>query len=153
MCHVFASTHGELFEPITRSVRIGGVVTSLRLEAAFWRIIDEIARASEMSTGRFLSTLFDEVVEIRGEVGNFASLLRVIACRWVSGEVGGMARPGLLEPLADRARSRPRDEPHLSTLRAADPEMLGTPGCSVFAVVVGAALRTRQTASPAPARR
>ena len=77
MCHVFASTDPELFEPVTRSVRIAGVVTSLRLEGAFWRIIDEIARSSDMSTGRFLSTLHDEVVEIRGDVGNFASLLRV----------------------------------------------------------------------------
>lgn len=96
MCHVFASTEPELFEPVTRSVRIAGVVTSLRLEGAFWRIIDEIARASDLSTGRFLSTLHDEVVEIRGEVGNFASLLRVIACRWISGEVTGTADPRLL---------------------------------------------------------
>ena len=96
MCHVFASTDPDLFEPVTRSVRIGGVVTSLRLEAAFWRIIDEIARASEMSTGRFLSTLHDEVVEIRGEIGNFASLLRVVALRWISGEVTGTADPRIL---------------------------------------------------------
>jgi predicted DNA-binding ribbon-helix-helix protein len=96
MCHVFASTDPGLFEPVTRSVRIGGVVTSLRLENAFWRIIDEIARSSEMSTGRFLSTLYDEVVEIRGHVGNFASLLRVIALRWISGEVTGTAEPRLL---------------------------------------------------------
>lgn len=95
MCHVFASTDPELFEPATRSVRIGGVVTSLRLEVAFWRIVDDIARASGLSTGRFLSTLYDEVVELRGEVGNFASLLRVIACRWISGEVTGVAQPGI----------------------------------------------------------
>jgi predicted DNA-binding ribbon-helix-helix protein len=95
MCHVFASTDPALFEPATRSVRIAGVVTSLRLEAAFWRIVDDIARAAGLSTARFLSTLYDEVVELRGEVGNFASLLRVIALRWVSGEVNGVADPGV----------------------------------------------------------
>ncbi|MCE1234928.1 MAG: ribbon-helix-helix domain-containing protein [Hyphomicrobiales bacterium] len=95
MCHVFASTDPALFEPVTRSVRVAGVVTSLRLEAAFWRIVDDIARASDMSTGRFLSSLHDEVVELRGEVGNFASLLRVIALRWVSGEVTGVADPSV----------------------------------------------------------
>lgn len=95
MCHVFASTDPDLFEPVTRSVRIGGVVTSLRLEAAFWRIVDDIARASDLSTGRFLSQLHDEVVELRGAVGNFASLLRVIALRWISGEVTGLADPGV----------------------------------------------------------
>lgn len=103
MCHVFASTEPDLFEPVTRSVRIGGVVTSLRLESAFWRIIDEIARVSEMSTGRFLSTLHDEVVEIRGEIGNFASLLRVIALRWISGEVTGTADPRILARDGSRA--------------------------------------------------
>jgi len=96
MCHIFASTDPALFEPVTRSVRIAGVVTSLRLEAAFWRIVDEIAEASEMTTGKFLSTLWDEVVEIRGEVGNFASLLRVISLRWISGEITGRARPDTL---------------------------------------------------------
>jgi predicted DNA-binding ribbon-helix-helix protein len=96
MCHIFASTDPALFEPVTRSVRIGGVVTSLRLEAAFWRIVDEIAETSELTTGKFLSTLYDEVVEIRGEVGNFASLLRVISLRWISGEINGRARPEAL---------------------------------------------------------
>lgn len=95
MCHVFASTDPDLFEPVTRSVRVAGVVTSLRLEAAFWRIVDDIARASGLSTGRFLSSLHDEVVELRGEVGNFASLLRVIALRWISGEITGVADPGV----------------------------------------------------------
>jgi predicted DNA-binding ribbon-helix-helix protein len=100
VCHVFASTDPELFEPQTRSVRIAGVVTSLRLETAFWRIVDDIARASDMTTGRFLSTLYDEVVELRGEVGNFASLLRVIACRWISGEVTGVPQPSLFATVA-----------------------------------------------------
>lgn len=100
MCHVFASTDPHLFEPVTRSVRVAGVVTSLRLEAAFWRIVDDIARASDMSTGRFLSTLYDEVVDLRGEVGNFASLLRVIALRWVSGDVGGVADPTVFARIA-----------------------------------------------------
>ncbi|WP_333822083.1 ribbon-helix-helix domain-containing protein [Pinisolibacter sp.] len=104
MCHVFASTDPELFEPQTRSVRIAGVVTSLRLETAFWRIVDDIARASDMTTGRFLSSLYDEVVELRGEVGNFASLLRVVALRWVSGEVTGVPQPSLFAAATEPAR-------------------------------------------------
>ena len=78
MCYIFASTDPALFETKTRSVRISGVVTSIRLEARFWTILDEIALSQEMSTPAFLSTLYDEVVELRGEVGNFASLLRVV---------------------------------------------------------------------------
>lgn len=81
MCQIFASTDPELFAPVTRSVRIAGVVTSVRLEAMFWSRLDEIAASQSMPTARFLSVLYDEVVELRGEIGNFASLLRVICCR------------------------------------------------------------------------
>lgn len=81
MCHIFASTDPALFAPVTRSVRIAGVVTSIRLEAMFWSMLDEIAASQKMPTARFLSTLHDEVVELRGEIGNFSSLLRVICSR------------------------------------------------------------------------
>ena len=78
MCYIFASTDPVLFEKKTRSVRISGVVTSICLEARFWTILDEIAQSQEMSTPSFLSTLYDEVIELRGEIGNFSSLLRVV---------------------------------------------------------------------------
>jgi predicted DNA-binding ribbon-helix-helix protein len=81
VCHIFASTDPALFAPVTRSVRVAGVVTSIRLEAMFWSQLDEIAASQSMPTARFLSTLYDEVVQLRGEIGNFASLLRVICSR------------------------------------------------------------------------
>jgi predicted DNA-binding ribbon-helix-helix protein len=46
------------------------------LEARFWDIIEEIARAQNMTVGKFLSQLHDEALEIHGELLNFASLLR-----------------------------------------------------------------------------
>ena len=39
-------------------------------------LIDEIAASQNFSTSRFLSTLYDEALEINGSVSNFASLLR-----------------------------------------------------------------------------
>ena len=60
----------------TRSVRISGYPTSVRLEARFWQIIEDIARAQGMTVGKFLSQLHDEALEIHGGVSNFASLLR-----------------------------------------------------------------------------
>ena len=78
MCYIFASTDPALFEKQSRSLRINGVVTSLQLEARFWEILDEIAQDQGMSTPKFISTLYDEVIELRGEIGNFASLLRVV---------------------------------------------------------------------------
>lgn len=76
MCYVFAGQDPDGFEAVSRSVRIGGHCTSIRIEAAFWDVLDEIAREQGVSTPKFLSLLYDEVLEIRGEVTNFASMLR-----------------------------------------------------------------------------
>lgn len=78
MCHIYAATDPADYEPMTRSIRLHGAVTSLRLEARFWEILDEMAAGEGRSTPRFLETLHDEVSELRGEVRNFASLLRVV---------------------------------------------------------------------------
>lgn len=93
MCHIFASTDPALFAPVTRSVRIAGVVTSIRLEAMFWSLLDEIAVSQQMPTARFLSTLYDEVIDLRGEIGNFASLLRVICSRHVEARRASVDHP------------------------------------------------------------
>lgn len=76
MCHVFAGQDPQRYRQINRSVRIGGHSTSIQLEAAFWDLIDEIAASQGMATSRFLSTLYDEALEINGGVSNFASMLR-----------------------------------------------------------------------------
>ena len=76
MCEVFAGQDPGRYRAVNRSVRIGGHSTSIQLEAAFWVLIDEIAASQNFSTSRFLSTLYDEALEINGSVSNFASLLR-----------------------------------------------------------------------------
>lgn len=91
MCYVFAGTDPALFEKKTRSVRISGVVTSICLEAKFWDILDEIAASQSMNTPHFLTTLYDEVVELRGEIGNFSSLLRVICTEYPANNAGHAA--------------------------------------------------------------
>ncbi|MEQ5774556.1 MULTISPECIES: ribbon-helix-helix domain-containing protein [unclassified Thalassospira] len=78
MCKIYSGTDPALYETATRSVRINGVVTSLRLELRFWQIIDEIAQKDGYSTPQFLGLLHDEVVAERGDIPNFASLLRVV---------------------------------------------------------------------------
>ena len=100
MCRIFAGQDPAGYEYITRSVRLDGHSTSIRLEAVFWDLIDEIAASQEMTTPRFLSTLHDEVLEIRGEVQNFASLLRVCCVRYLGGPeaVMGSARAETAAP-------------------------------------------------------
>ena len=90
MCRIFATQSPERWTYETRSVRLGGHSTSIRLEAAFWEILEEIAAAQEMSLPRFLTLLHDEVLEFQNEVRNFASLLRC-ACLTYATEVRGQA--------------------------------------------------------------
>ncbi|MEX0697987.1 MAG: ribbon-helix-helix domain-containing protein [Dongiaceae bacterium] len=85
MCRIFSGQDPDLYKAVTRSVRLNGYCTSIRLEALFWSILDEIAAREKMTTPRFISTLYDEVLERRDAVGNFASLLRVTCAVHMSG--------------------------------------------------------------------
>jgi predicted DNA-binding ribbon-helix-helix protein len=77
MCKLFSSQDSATYAAETRAIRLSGHCTSIRLETAFWDILDEIARHENISLGRFVSTLHDEILFDQGEVANFASLLRV----------------------------------------------------------------------------
>ena len=76
MCRVFAGQDPARYEQITRRLRLNGQSTSIRLERTFWDILDDLARAEGMTTPGFMSKLHAEVLEQRGEPGNFSSLLR-----------------------------------------------------------------------------
>ncbi|RWD59352.1 MAG: DNA-binding protein [Mesorhizobium sp.] len=76
MCKVFAGQDPEGYRLVNRSVRIGGHSTSIQLESTFWTLLDEIAHRQGMTTPKFLSTLYDEALEINGQIPNFASMLR-----------------------------------------------------------------------------
>ena len=67
----------------TRAVRLNGHSTSIRLETAFWDILEEIAEEEGTTVARFAATLHGEVLERRGAIGNFASLLRVACTVWL----------------------------------------------------------------------
>ena len=76
MCSMFSQIKPDAYTYQTRSVRLGGHATSIRLEASFWQTLEEIAATENVSLGRFLTKLHDEVLEFRGETQNFTSLLR-----------------------------------------------------------------------------
>jgi predicted DNA-binding ribbon-helix-helix protein len=86
MCNVFASQNPATYACETRAMRLHGHATSIRLEAGFWRILERIAVAEGTSVTRFLTTLHDEVLARRGEIGNFASLLRVTCLHWLENQ-------------------------------------------------------------------
>ena len=94
MCMIFAGQDPANYACETRSVRLGGCCTSIRLEAAFWAMLDEIAAREQMSLAKFLTKLHDEVLEFRGEPHNFTSLLRCACLTYVAdvrGEAGAEA--------------------------------------------------------------
>ncbi|HEX5868341.1 MAG TPA: ribbon-helix-helix domain-containing protein [Beijerinckiaceae bacterium] len=112
MCRIFSGLTPETYSYQTRSVRLGGHATSIRLEGPFWSILEEIAADQGLSLGKFLSKLHDEVLESRGEAQNFTSLLRC-ACLTYLSEVKGVAalRAGL------RAEGYGRAAPVHATVR------------------------------------
>lgn len=85
MCQIYAGQPPESYEPVTRRLRLNGHSTSIRLERAFWRILDGMAAREGVTTPAFVSRLHDEVLEQRGEARNFASLLRC-ACLIETGQ-------------------------------------------------------------------
>jgi predicted DNA-binding ribbon-helix-helix protein len=76
MCQIFAGQDPINYECETRSIRIDGHVTSIRLEHLFWNVLEELAACQKLTMPQFVSKLYDEVLDARGEVRNFASLLR-----------------------------------------------------------------------------
>ncbi|MCC6073777.1 ribbon-helix-helix domain-containing protein [Pseudomonas sp. GCM10022188] len=103
MCELYVKADPILYESRSRSLRIRGVVTTLRLENQFWDILQEIAEVDGMTTNQLIAKLYEEVMDYRGEVVNFASFLRVSCTRYLAQRrepvaelrlVGGRLREG-----------------------------------------------------------
>jgi len=77
MRQVYTSTYSQRYECTTRSLRLQGNVTSVRLENEFWKILDLLAEGQHLSTPQFISQLYREIIEIKGTAPNLASILRV----------------------------------------------------------------------------
>ena len=86
MCNLFASQDPATYASETRAIRLHGHATSLRLESAFWSILERIAAEEGMSVARFIAKLYDEVLDRQGDVPNLASLLRVSCLHRLSRE-------------------------------------------------------------------
>jgi len=109
MCNVYVNADPILYESRTRSLRIHGVITTVRLENLFWDVLHEIASRENMTTTQFAVKLYDELITLRGEVpSNFASFLRVCCLRYMSIVAGKSeltldaldAMPPVIEPRA-----------------------------------------------------
>lgn len=84
MCQIYVQADPMCYESRTRSLRLHGVITTVRLENLFWDVLQSIADREELTTNQFIVKLYDELTELRGEVTNFASFLRVCCLRYLA---------------------------------------------------------------------
>ena len=78
MCELYVKADPILYESRSRSLRIRGVVTTLRLENQFWDILREIAEVDGMTTNQLIAKLYDEIW-VYG-LADFADPLHGVAC-------------------------------------------------------------------------
>ena len=89
MCKLFIGANPDLWKASTRSLRIDGMVTSVRLELYFWQVLDEIAARDSLTLPEMVSKLYREAIEARHNLGNFTSFLRVCAIRYLGLQITG----------------------------------------------------------------
>jgi len=87
MCRIYAGQDPGRYQPDTRHLRLNGQSTSVRLEAAFWAILDQIAAGEGLTTPAFISKLHEEVLMLHGEARNFSSILRCTCLLWLEQQV------------------------------------------------------------------
>lgn len=83
MCEFYVSADPILYESRTRTVRIRGVSTSIRLENFIWDTLANMAKDEGMTTNALIVTFHDEILQSRGDVQNFTSFLRVTCLRYL----------------------------------------------------------------------
>src|SRR5262249_45535812 len=108
MCEFFVTADPILYESRTRTLRIHGVLTSIRLENLAWDVLAEMAAAEGHTTNTLITKFHDEILQHRGEVPNFASFLRVTCMRYLLRKLGTEESAGghavsNVVPLATRA--------------------------------------------------
>jgi predicted DNA-binding ribbon-helix-helix protein len=123
MCEYFVKADPILYEQRTRTIRIHGVLTSIRLENMVWDTLAEMAESEGCTTNSLIVQFHDEILAHRGEVPNFASFLRVTGMRFLRRRLTEAERaapegaPVVLRPNA-APRALPRAAPQVVPLAA-----------------------------------
>lgn len=76
MCTIFSGQDSYNYINTTRSIRICGHVTSIRLENKFWDILNQLSKSQGETMAQFLSKLYLEALDNNMDMRNFTSLLR-----------------------------------------------------------------------------
>ncbi len=89
MCRLFIDADPELWRSATHSLRIDGMVTSVRMENYFWHLLEEMAQRDGMNTAQLITRLYHESIDAGHDLGNFTSFLRVCALRYQALQLSG----------------------------------------------------------------
>lgn len=93
MCKLFVGADPQLWESQTRSIRMDGMVTSVRLENMFWMMLEEIAARDDLNVPQLLHQLYNESIDEGHDLGNFTSFLRVCCLRFTDLKLKGLLLP------------------------------------------------------------
>ena len=103
MCQIFIDADPKLYASRSRSIRLRGVATSLRLENLFWRVLEEIGARDGLSVPQLLGRLHDELKSSGrlDEAMNFTSFLRVSCLRYLQLQLAGRIPADPRVPIRD----------------------------------------------------
>lgn len=90
MCQLFIDADPALWASNTRSFRMDGMVTSVRLEEMFWRALETIGERDDLTIPQLLHRLYNESLDAGHDVGNFTSFLRVCCLRFLDLQLRGL---------------------------------------------------------------
>lgn len=89
MCQIFINADPDLYRSRSRSLRLHGMATSIRLENMFWKVLEEIGARDGMTVTQLITRLYDELMEASGDGANFTSFLRVCCGRYLALQLAG----------------------------------------------------------------
>lgn len=89
MCQLFINADPALWASHTRSFRMDGMVTSVRLEELFWRALETIGARDDLTVPQLLHRLYNESLDAGHDIGNFTSFLRVCCLRFLDLQLRG----------------------------------------------------------------
>lgn len=90
MCQLFIDADPALWTSHTRSFRMDGMVTSVRLEEMFWRTLETIGKRDDLTVPQLLHRLYNESLDAGHDLGNFTSFLRVCCLRFIDLQMRGL---------------------------------------------------------------
>ncbi len=72
---------GEQFKPERRSIRLHGHSTTIRMEHAFWEVLEELADEEGIKVNSLITRIHDHCQDINKK--NLASCLRVVCLKYM----------------------------------------------------------------------